>query len=41
MENENVWEAPEVVDLGKAEELIKDANTVGGGDSQFSVLEAS
>ena len=41
MEEKIVWEAPEITDLGRAEDLIQNVNTVGGGDSQFSVLDPS
>ena len=32
------WNNPSVKDLGKAKDLTKNINTVGGGDSEFSVL---
>ena len=41
MDEKTVWEAPEVIDLGKAEDLIQNVNSVGGGDSQFNVLNPS
>ena len=41
MEDNVKWEAPEVKDLGKAEDLIQNINTTGSGDSQFDVLTGS
>ncbi len=37
-ENREKWSKPVIEDLGRAKDLIKDINTTGGGDSQFSVL---
>ena len=36
-----VWTKPKVKSLGNAKKIIKNTNTVGGGDSQFSVLNPS
>lgn len=36
--NKPVWDTPEIKELGNAKEIVKNVNTTGGGDSQFSVL---
>jgi hypothetical protein len=41
MISEIAWEKPEVKDLGKAEDIIKDVSSIGSRDSQFSVLDPS
>ena len=35
------WEKPEIQDLGSAEELIQGQNNLGGGDTQFNILQPS
>lgn len=35
------WTKPKVKKLGNAKELVANVNTVGGGDSSFSVLNPS
>ncbi len=35
------WEAPKVTDLGKAKDLIKNVNSLGGGDTDYNLLAPS
>lgn len=35
------WEAPEIIELGNAKDIVKNQNVVGGGDIEFSVINPS
>ena len=35
------WSKPKIKKIGNAKKLVAGANTVGGGDAQFSVLNPS
>ena len=41
MDDKQVWETPEIDDLGDAETVIQDISQVGSGDTQYSVLNPS
>ena len=35
-----IWVKPKVRDLGKAKDLIRNINSLGSADSQFSLLDS-
>lgn len=35
MNNDNLWVAPEIIELGNAEKLVKSIDAPGSGDSNF------
>ena len=39
--NNKEWTSPEIEKLGNANEIVKNVNVQGAGDSQFSVLDPS
>ena len=41
MENQNIWEKPEIEDLGEAKDLVQNVVHMGGGDSLFDGFEPS
>lgn len=41
MSEKEIWESPELEDLGDAKDIIQDISVVGSGDTQFSVLNPS
>lgn len=41
MENEIIWEKPEIEDLGEAKDLVQNVAQIGGGDTLVDGIDPS